>query len=496
MGNYETDKARLEQLVIIKRELLKRSLEDSFHKFVKWFFELLNPSEQFVDNWHIKYICSQLERLLYDYINNTLPEDRHLIINIPPRSLKSFIVTVAFPAWAWIKNPSLKFIGSSYSGTLSSRHNVMTKQILQTQDYKDWWGDVVGIDPVSNTQDFFKTTYNGYRTCTSTGGTVTGVGADFIMVDDPLNPKEAVSEVEREKANTYFDQTLQTRFNDPKKGCFIIVMQRLHVRDLVGHILLNDERKDKYRHICIPAELSDAVKPESLKEKYKDGLFFPDRFPQSVINDYRVALGLYGFYGQILQLPFIEGGGMVKKAWFGRFTYGSIPMEKLVWNFVADTAYTKKTTNDPTGILAYAYYENSWYIRAFASVHYEFPKLIKFIPKFARQNGYTERSRFYIEPKASGISVAQQLKKALPFNAILDDPPKEDKVTRLSAQSPKIEAGRVFLLEGASWLEMFLSEMEAFPNGLHDEAADLLSMMLKKERGSNTQKFSFYKRKK
>jgi len=486
---YKAMRSELEKRVAIKRELLKRSLENSFYKFVIHFFRVVNPTEELVVNWHIKYLCDLLqaeaERVLRKEKRN-----KHLIINVPPRSLKSFVCTVAFPAWSWIKHPGLKFIGSSYSGDLSKHHNMLTKEIVMSDDYQNFWGDFVQINDEHNTNEYFETSLRGIRTCTSTGGTVTGTGGDFVIVDDPINPKKAESDAERSTANKFFTRTLRTRLDNQDYGMFIIIMQRLHVNDLTGHLLSSDN-KDDYRHICIPAELSSDLQPKELEQYYNDGLFFPRRFSRELLDRFRVDMGSYGYYGQMQQKPFIEGGGMVKSAWFGRFRLSDLP-SSVVWNFFGDTAYTKKTTNDPTGLLSVAYYKGNYYVRDFAAVYKEFPELIKWIPKRIKQNGYTNASRLYIEPKASGISVAQELRRRLPINAILSDPPKEDKVTRFNSVSPIIESGRVFLLEGAAWLDLFLGEIEAFPRGQHDEVADLLSIALKKgKRGGGGTRYTF-----
>ena len=243
-------------------------------------------------------------------------------------------------------------------------------------------------------------------------------------------------------------------------------------------------------------ELVDSVKPAELKEFYKNGLFFEKRFPREWCESMKVELGSRAYAGQMQQSPKIEGGGLIKGAWFGRFKMQELS-EDVIWNFVGDTAYTNKTINDPSGFMAYCSYNDNMYIRGFSRVYKELPALVKHIIAWTREMGYTTKSRIYIEPKASGMSAAQQTKHDTRLNVILDEPPKDDKVSRISAHSATIEAGKVFLLEGAAWVDTFIDEAEVFPNGDHDEVIDLLSMALgkfNKGRNKNKHKYTFYNR--
>lgn len=481
----------LKQKLRVEKEIRKRQCERSFHAFLLDAYEAVYPGESLIDNWHIKYLCDILQVEL-ERINLGNLKNQDLIINIPPRSLKSFIATIAFPAWSWIHKPNLKVVASSYSQDLSLKHNVLTKSILESNWFTAQWGDLISNSSDSiNTKEYFESTTKGIRACTSTGGTVTGLGGDIIIVDDPINPKKATSEVERNVANEFFDRTLTTRLNNPHIGLFIIIMQRLHENDLTGHLL--KLRPEDFKHICIPAELVGNVVPEELRHYYENDLFFQNRFTREYLNKQKIALGSYGYAGQFLQSPSIEGGGIVKRAWFKTFSLKELPDERIVWNFVIDAAYTKKTYNDPSVIVAYTNFNNNVYIRSVSRVWYELPQLLRHIRAFAYENGYSHRSKIYIEPKASGISAAQQLKFSSGLNIILDESPKDDKVTRLSEVSPIIEAGRVHLLFNAGWVEDFLQEIEMFPNGNNDDQVDCLSMLLRKSsRLRSKAKYTFY----
>ena len=474
MSNDKNIALKKKELMLL-REVRKRQCERSLHQFVlDAHYYLFN--ERLDDNWHLKYICDRIQTEI-ERIAQRKKKNKDIIINIPPRSLKSFSITVASAAWAWIHKPSMKFIGTSYSGDLSLQHNMWTKDIVKTQWYQGHWGNITTISKRRDTKEYFETQHKGLRACASTGSAITGFGGDIIIIDDPLNPKKAISDAERESANRYFDETLTTRLNNPEIGIFIIIMQRLHVDDLTGHLL--KKSPDKYEHICIPAEKTADIKPLELEALYEDGLFFPKRFTKNYLDDLKIKMGSYAYAGQLLQTPKLEGSGMIQGKWFKRFKMNQLP-DNVVWNFCVDSAYTKKTVNDPSGILCFCIHKNNMYIRGFSKVHMEFPELLKHLQKYTKAMDYSFRSRIYIEPKASGLSIVQQLKRKTKLNVISDKPPDTDKVTRAADASPTLEAGRVYLLEDAHWLDDFIYELEVFPLGEHDEAVDLICMAVRR----------------
>jgi len=300
------------------------------------------------------------------------------------------------------------------------------------------------------------------------------MGADVIVIDDPQNPQLARSDVERENANRFFNETLRSRLNNPDKGVFIVIMQRLHENDLTGMLL--EKEPENWEHICLPAELSDNVIPSELKEFYVDGLLFPQRLSKDTLNSFKLGLGSYGYSGQYMQIPSPEEGGILKGDWFN--IVKEVP-EGLKWDFYLDTAYTAKQSNDATAMLAAAMFKGELYIREVKAVRMEFPELVNEIPKFVNSNGYDHKSRIYIEPKASGKSIVQQLKRSTSLHVVEDKPPTQDKVSRASGVSAFIESGKVNLLDGR-WIDPFLNEVKAFPNAAHDDMVDVLVMAIER----------------
>ena len=451
----------------------------SFYKFSLEAFKVLHNGDSMVENWHIEYVCNKVQSKVQKVLDGEV-RDKHLIINVPPRTLKSELVNVFLSVWIWINDDSKKFISTSYASRLSTKHSKNARRIITSDWFKQHYPHIQ-ITQGENTQTEFTTPNGGNRYSTSTGGVVTGIGGDVIVIDDPQDPEEARSDKKRESANEYFTQTLSPRLDDPEVGLFIIIMQRLHELDLTGYLL--ETEPEEWEHICLPAELTDNVIPSDLKDFYEENKLFPQRLTEKVLNAFKKRLGSYGYAGQMLQLPSPAEGGMLKRDWFE--VINELPKDKndnpiqLSWNFFLDTAYTDKTYNDATSMLAAAYHEEKVYIRNVEAVRLEFPELVKKIQEFVHANGYTNRSRIHIEPKASGKSIVQQLKRNTGLNVIEDKPPTQDKVSRVNSISPIIEAGRVKLLNGR-YIDSFLNECAAFPNATHDDQVDTLVMAVDK----------------
>ena len=463
---------------LLKFALEKKLCEMSFYEFFKAAWIVVEPAVPLSTNWHHKYICDLLQEECERVIAQK-PKTKDVIINVPFRSTKSLIVTVMFPVWAWIKSPKLRFITSSYSATLSIELATKSRDIIFSDWFKRRWGDVFHIKKDQNLKERYENNHVGMRRATSVGGTVTGQGGDFLIVDDPLSPQMASSATERDNANEWYRTTFYSRLNQPDIGVRIIIMQRVHEDDLTG-FLLGKETRLKYKHICIPAKSGDGnIKPKYLEEFYdKDnGLFWEDRFSQSTLDDYKSALGSYGYAGQLQQTPTPLDSGMIHKDWFKVDRYR---VEDSVVNFVIDPAYTADQKNDPSALLAYTYTNNKWQIVDCVNVYKEFPDLVKFIQQWVQKNGYTNRSRIYVEPKASGKSIVQTLVRETGLNVKEDKPPTKDKVARVSDVSASLESGRVSILNG-DWNDEFLDQLAKFPAAKHDDMVDCLVMAVNKE---------------
>jgi predicted phage terminase large subunit-like protein len=453
----------------ISLQVVADECKRSFFYFVKTFWDVIIVEEP-VYNWHIPYLCKELQDLSV-YIVNRQKKPYDLIINIPPGTTKSTIATIMFPPWLWTQDAAIRIITNSYSADLSIEHAVKSRDIITSDKYRKLFPNVV-LRRDKFAKSSYENTATGARYTTSTGGTITGKHAHLIINDDPLNPSQAVSDADRETANEH-TKTLASRKVDKANTPTITIMQRLHEMDVTGYIL--SKKSETIRHICLPAELSDDVKPAGLRGRYINGLLDPDRLSREVLNEQKIDLGSRSYSGQYEQNPIEDGGNIIKKEWFQyihRADFERLHRNEPV-HFFVDTAYTDKTENDPTGIIATCKIGNDLYITHARKWNLKFPDLIKALPSYVQANGYTQASSIRIEPKANGLSVIDQLKVDTKLNVTKTPTPIDSKETRANASSPLVECGRVHLVLGA-WNEEFVDEVCGFPAKVHDEYVDLL----------------------
>ncbi len=281
--------------------LMNAAMRERLPLFIQRSFMTLEPGRAYDDNWHIDHIAYHLRRVQRGAC-------RRLIINIPPRHLKSISVTIAFSAWAMGHDPTKRIISVSYAQELSRQLALGFRTIVESSWYRSVF-PAFRIDPRRNRNNDIGTNQHGRRLATSTGGAVLGQGADLIIIDDPIKPQDAFSEAERRKVNEFYDNTLYTRLNNKQTGAIVIVMQRLHEDDLVGHVL----RKDDWEQVVIPAiETEDREyrlgdHPRDVHRRSRGDLISPAREPPEIIERNRRILGTLGFQAQYQQNPRAPG---------------------------------------------------------------------------------------------------------------------------------------------------------------------------------------------
>ena len=461
-------------------ELALRVVADECRKhffyFVQTFWDVI-IKETPMFNWHIPYLCEELERLS-DCIVHRQPKPYDLIINIPPGTTKSTIVTIMWPVWLWTLDPTIRIITNSYSGGLSLEHATKSKDIILSEKFQKLFPNIQIRRDKSGKQNY-ENTETGFRYATSTGATITGFHAHVIINDDPQNPKQAESDQMRIQANEH-TKTLSSRKVDKANTPVVTIMQRLHEEDVTGYLL--KKKGENIRHICLPAEDSNDVKPADLRERYVDGLLDPVRLPRTVLDEAKTDLGSRVYAGQYGQSPVAAGGNIIKEAWFKHISQAEFRALRFhePMHFFLDSAYDEqkaKSDNDPSGIIATCKIGNNVYITNAKKVWKDFPDLITFLPEFLYANDYTGESSLRIEPKANGKSIVQVLEKETSLNVTETPTPKDSKSVRLHAVSPKIECGRCWLVEG-DWNEEFIDEVCGFPNKAHDEYVDILGYAL------------------
>jgi predicted phage terminase large subunit-like protein len=446
---------------------LEALLRNDFRAFVRKTFVTLCPGQTYVNGWHIDAICWQLERVRRGEI-------RRLIINMPPRSLKSIAASVAFPAFLLGRDPSHRIICVSYSGDLAKKHSNDFRAVIQSQWYRSIFPQT-RIGPYKDSENEIEFTARGCRLATSVGGTLTGRGGDLIIIDDPLKPDDAFSAVRRTGANDWFNNTLLSRLDDKRTGAIVVVMQRVHMDDLTGFLV---SQSDEWHVLNLPA-----IAPSDRIIQTWDGhdhfrpageVLSPEREPLAVLDSLKVQIGSDAFSAQYQQEPVPPGGAMIKRDWIARYKDPPRHSEQLLTLQSWDTASKGGPENDwsvcTTWIVTR---DKKWYLLDVWRRRVDYPTLKASALSLAKS---WKARRILVEDAGSGTSLVQELSARIA--GIIAVRPEGDKKSRMAAASAKFEAGQVLFPERASWLADLESELFAFPVGRHDDQCDSISQAL------------------
>lgn len=474
---------KLPSLSEIRQEKSRRAAERSLIEFTRQAWQVIEPGTPFTNGWHIDVICDHLEAV-------TAGELRNLLINMPPRHMKSIAVAVMWPVWSWVCQPETRWLFASYSSSLSIRDSLKCRRLIQSEWFQENWGHLFQLVGDQNSKLLFENDHYGYRMATSVEGTTTGHGGDFIVADDPHNAIEAQSEAMRASTLEWWDQAMSTRLNDPRTGAKVIVMQRLHERDLSGHVL----EQGGYEHLCLPAEFDGRRIITSLgwqdPRKETGALLWPERFGREEVDKLKQALGEYGTAGQLQQLPAPLGGGILHtdkiKLWKGELPY----LIYLVQSY--DTAFTEKTLGDPTACGVYGVFETGGK-RCILIVDYwaetlGYPALRKRVIEdwstvYCASDSKKGRKAdvILVEAKGSGQSLLQDL-RAANVPVIAYNPGAADKISRAYQVAPVIDMEAIYVVESkkfpgkpASWVQPLLRQMAYFPSAEHDDGVDTVT---------------------
>lgn len=439
------------------------------------FFEL-NPQTKFCDSPHIEVMASKLEACRRRKI-------KRLIVNMPPRSLKSHAVSVAFPAWWLGHNPTMQIICASYGQELSDKHARDCRRVMQSKFYRRLFPRAI-LSPDKQSVNEFVTTEQGFRMSTSVNGVLTGRGADLIILDDPLKPEEALSETKRSGVNEWYSNTLLSRLNSKQDGIIIIVMQRLHQDDLVGHVL---EHEKSWEVVSFPAiaeedetHLIDSPFGRRCFQRKQGDALQPEREPKPVLESLRRNLGEYVFLSQYQQSPTPPGGALIKTHWLQYYDLDKLPEQ--FWFIVQswDTANKAGELNDYSVCTTWGMVDGRYYLLNVFRKRMNYPDLKRAVHQQANHN-YSRRApdKILIEDKASGTQLIQDLKIEGVLQIIPYAPPKRaDKLVRLFAQSAEFENGKVMLPRSAPWLDEYVRELTSFPGSKFDDQVDSTTQAL------------------
>lgn len=450
-------------------EEYKLILRNDLVSFIERAFYELNPQARFLCGPHIEMIATKLEACRQG-------RTKRLIINLGPRGLKSHCASIAFPAWYLGHNPTGQVICASYGQDLADKFARDCRTIMKA----DWYQRIFPTR-VENRQAVadFMTTKQGVRMSTSVGGVLTGRGADVIIIDDPLKPDEALSESRRKAVNDWYDNTLLSRLNDKANGCIIIIMQRLHQDDLVGHVLA----QEAWEVLSLPAiaeqdEAHVIVNPfgsRLFKRKVGDALH-PERDSLAIYANIRQSIGEYNFLSQYQQNPAPAGGAMVKTDWLKFYELGEQPatFSRIVQSW--DTANKVTELSDYSVCTTWGVEYKHYYLLDVFRQKLNYPELKRAVIEQARKHG---ARTIVIEDKASGTQLIQDLKSEF-IDGVTEykPPPSTDKVMRLHAQSAMFENGRVFLPRTAPWLADYMHELTSFPGTRYDDQVDSTTQFL------------------
>lgn len=464
-------------------DFLKRAYRANLSLFIQRSFSIVSPGDRYLHNWNIDCLAEYLTACKNREITR-------LCVNVPPRTLKSVSATVAFPAWLLGHNPSERIMTASYAQSLSHKHSQDTRFIMQSEWYKSLFPKTI-IASDQNEKRKFMTTERGHRLAVSVGGSATGEGANFLIADDPLNPIQAASDVERKNANDWFSQTFLTRLDDKEFGVIIVIMQRLHQNDVSGMIL----KQGGYEHLCLPA-VNDRTRTITIGKFHKEWkageLLHPERLTEKVLDDTKLGMGSFSFAGQYMQRPVPEGGGIIKEDWWQRWEGKEPPPTHDIIQ-VYDTAFTEKTTNDYTarttwGIFTSEDGEDNIILLERLKKRMEFPELLReakesYVKYTKRKTG--EHPLVLIEEKASGLPLIQEMRRTgLRVRGIKRNANSGDKVSRCHNITHVFENGRIWIpcnmvmiddvktFTPKPFAQEVIDECGIFPNGTHDDLVD------------------------
>lgn len=457
--------------------------------FLERAWAILEPATDFKQNWHHGVICEHLQAVLAGDI-------LRLIINIPPRSLKSYIATICWPVWCWLHQPSLRFMFASYSAGLSEEHSVKRRVLIRSNWFQYHFGDLFQLLPDQDQKSEFSNDKQGSMIATSVMGTSVGKGGEILVLDDPMSPQQAKSEVERAASNAWIQQSFLNRLNDKKTGRIVCIMQRLHEDDTTG--MLREAWGDELVHLKLPAiapERTVITLPISRKEVVREegDLLHPDREGERELAEMRRGMGSYIFSGQYQQDPAPADGGLFKR-WWWRFWYPAdtiapdhirVQMETGEWVTCLqmplptafdmtlqswDCAFKGGEKSDWVVGQAWGRKAADMFLFGQERAKADMPKTLEMVQALTRRYPFINMK--LIEDKANGSAVIAMLQKKIP--GIQPVQPEGGKESRAAALCPLCESGNIYLPHPAlyPWVTDLLDEFSVFPRGRHDDQVD------------------------
>jgi predicted phage terminase large subunit-like protein len=443
--------------------VLRAALRVDFMAFADYAFGVVRPNTPFKPNWHHEALAHKLSQVASG-------EVRRLIVTMPPRHLKSLFASVALPAWFLGHHPSERIVAVSYSDQLARTHASDFRRLVNDPLYQATF-PAMRLD--RDTDREIMTTLRGRRLATSIEGTLTGLGGNLVIIDDPLKQDEAHSEVVRNRTIDWYRNTLVSRPDDKQLARIVLVMQRVHQNDLAGYLM----EQGGFEVLNLPA-----IAPKSqgyelgggrIYVQQKDELLHPAHEPAAVLLDIKRQMGPIAFSAQYLQRPIPPGGTIIKREWLA--TLDEYPPYERGDHIIMswDIALSERETGDYSAGIVLLQRREVFYVLEVIRTRLRFPELINKIIDVKRRYG---TGTLLIEESPISKGLIQSLEqKSLNVTRYVPD---KDKEARLIAQSDLFAGGSVRLPRKAAWLEEFTAELLAFPGGLHDDQVDALTQGL------------------
>ncbi len=447
---------------------------NNFFPFVWKVFGTLHQGsgDRFEPAWHVRAMCHELD-------NVRTGENKRLVINIPPRCLKSVTVAVAYVAYLLGHYPNAKIIVASYGLDLARKHSEDCRKVMDTPWYQAMFPET-RLAKKGNTSEEIKTTKGGGRKAVSIGSAVTGHGADYIIIDDLMKAADASSEAELVKAQEFIERTLLSRFDNPSKGRVVMVAQRLHEVDPPGYLL----DKGTYRHLNLPAIAEEeevvAIGQGKAHRRQPGDLLSPTRLDQETLDGMRREMGSATFNCQYQQNPIAPDGSPLRWEWFG--SYDEVEPRNWYQTVIQswDTGMSADPKSDFSACTTWGFRENNWYLLDVWRGQMDYPDLKSKVKRMVEQ---WDPGSVLIEDAATGKPLFDELFRddRRQYERIRPD---KDKETRFQSACAPVEEGKVFLPSDALWLPAFKRELQSFPRGRNDDQVDSFSQFLNWSKGT------------
>lgn len=449
-------------------EIERRECARSLSTFIKKAWHVLEPGQPYDHGWHIDAMSEHLQAI-------TDGEISRLLINVPPGMMKSVILNIMWPSWEWgpKRMTYLRFLGTSHNINLAVRDSTKMRRLVQSKWFQDRWPTPLMSDQNSKTK--FETDTSGFREAMAFTS-LTGSRGDRVLIDDPLSVDDASSDQIRESVNETFREAVPSRLNNPKRSAIVVIMQRLHERDVSGLIL---SEKLGYEHLRLPMEFE----PEDrcitsigfIDPRTEEGeLLFPERFPRDVVERDKKVMTEYAVAGQYQQRPVPRGGGLFKREWFeGKVLKGAPADVKWVRHW--DLAATKKTSAARTaGVKIGRTFDGRYIVGDVIKFQEEGHRVREIIKATAERDGFETEISLPQDPGQAGKVQASDMVSMLSGYKVKAEPETGDKYSRAEPFSAQCGAGNVYLIE-APWNTSYLDELCMFPNGTFKDQVDASS---------------------